>query len=110
MDVFVTTSAFEGMPLTVVEAQMLGLPVVSSRWNGVGEVVADGRTGWTFPVGNVNRGAEAVLAVIRNDNDTATRIAAAARDEVFRRRSQPARMAQAYRAAYARAASIRSTC
>ncbi|MFI6788162.1 glycosyltransferase [Nonomuraea sp. NPDC050383] len=44
-DVVLLTSDNEGTPLTLIEAQMAGTPVVASRVGSVAEVVQDGRTG-----------------------------------------------------------------
>ncbi|MEV0202172.1 glycosyltransferase [Nonomuraea sp. NPDC050691] len=44
-DVVLLTSDNEGTPLTLIEAQMAGTPVVSTRVGSVAEVVQDGRTG-----------------------------------------------------------------
>ncbi|MEV6980529.1 glycosyltransferase [Sphaerisporangium sp. NPDC051017] len=44
-DVVLLTSDNEGTPLTLIEAGMAGVPVVSTRVGSVGEVVLDGRTG-----------------------------------------------------------------
>lgn len=44
-DVFVLPSRQEGMPLAVLEAMDVGLPVVATRVIGTTEVVADGETG-----------------------------------------------------------------
>ncbi|MEV4106462.1 glycosyltransferase [Nonomuraea sp. NPDC049695] len=44
-DVVMLTSDNEGTPLTLIEAQMAGTPVVSTRVGSVAEVVQDGHTG-----------------------------------------------------------------
>jgi glycosyltransferase involved in cell wall biosynthesis len=44
-DFFLLTSISEGIPLTLIEAMNAGLPVVSTRVGGVGEIVQQGITG-----------------------------------------------------------------
>jgi len=51
-DVFVLPSAFEGMPRTVAEAMMTGLPVVGTDIRGTREQVVHGETGLLVPVGD----------------------------------------------------------
>ncbi|WP_323675853.1 glycosyltransferase [Halorubellus sp. PRR65] len=46
LDIFLLTSRFEGLPLTVLEAMHLGIPIVSYDIGGVGEAVVDGETGY----------------------------------------------------------------
>ena len=52
MDVFALTSRSEGMPLSVLEAEAAGLPIVASRVGGLPEIVEDGRTGLLFDPGD----------------------------------------------------------
>ena len=51
-DGYVLSSAWEGMPVVLLEAAAAGLPVVSTRVGGVPEVVEDGKTGILVPPGN----------------------------------------------------------
>lgn len=39
----------EGMPLTILEAQAMGLPVISSKVGGIEEVILNGVNGFTYP-------------------------------------------------------------
>lgn len=45
-DVFCLPSHFEGLPMSVIEAMLVGLPVVGTDIKGVRELVAHGRTGF----------------------------------------------------------------
>jgi glycosyltransferase involved in cell wall biosynthesis len=60
-DLFLLTSISEGIPLTLIEAMAAGLPVVSTRVGGTGEVVIDGETGLLTPPRDDAALAEAVL-------------------------------------------------
>jgi glycosyltransferase involved in cell wall biosynthesis len=61
VDAVALTSANEGTPVSIIEAQAAGLPVVSTDVGGVRDVVVDDRTGILAPAGNVDAVADALL-------------------------------------------------
>jgi glycosyltransferase involved in cell wall biosynthesis len=60
-DVFVLPSQFEGLPLSAVEAMSTGVAVILSDFASAKELVEDGVTGHTFPIGNSYALAELLL-------------------------------------------------
>ncbi|HLQ69551.1 MAG TPA: GT4 family glycosyltransferase PelF [Gemmatimonadales bacterium] len=52
LDVFVLSSRSEGLPLVALEASACGVPVVATPVGDVPQVIADGRTGVLFPIGD----------------------------------------------------------
>ncbi len=59
-DVFTLPSHFEGLPMSVIEAMLTGLPVVATDIRGPREQVVDGVTGLLVPPGTVAPLAEAL--------------------------------------------------
>lgn len=59
-DIFVLPSLSEGMPLVVLEAMSMGLPVVSTRVGAVPDLIEDGRSGILVPPGDPDAIATAV--------------------------------------------------
>ncbi len=45
---YLSTSLWEGMPVSVIEANFAGLPVIASNCPGNIDVVENGKTGWLF--------------------------------------------------------------
>ena len=66
LDVFVMPSFQEGLGLSVMEAQAMGLAVVASRVGGIPQLIEDGTTGLLVPPRNVDLLAEAILLLLRN--------------------------------------------
>jgi glycosyltransferase involved in cell wall biosynthesis len=66
LDLLLSTSTTEGMPLGTLQAMACGLPVVSTRSGGPQEVIDDGRDGLLVPVGDTAAIAAAVLRLARD--------------------------------------------
>ena len=69
-DVFCLSSVWEGVPLAVQEAILLGVPVVSTDVGGMSEIVVDGRSGRLVPSGDV-RALAAALDEVCSSPDVA---------------------------------------
>lgn len=66
-DVLVLASRTEGMPASVIEAGMLGLPVAAYAVGGVAEVVEDGATGLLAPPGDAEALARCLVTLLEGD-------------------------------------------
>ena len=62
-DVVALTSANEGTPVTVIEAQAAGKPVVSTDVGGVRDIVTDGVSGFVVPPGDMDAVADRLRAL-----------------------------------------------
>lgn len=59
-DIFALPSHFEGLPMSVIEAMLTGLPVVATRIKGPREQVVENQTGFLVPPMTVEPLAEAI--------------------------------------------------
>jgi glycosyltransferase involved in cell wall biosynthesis len=65
-DIFTLPSHFEGLPMSVIEAMLTGLPVVATDVRGPREQVVDGETGFLVPARQVASLAEALGRLVRD--------------------------------------------
>jgi glycosyltransferase involved in cell wall biosynthesis len=65
-DIFALPSRFEGLPMSVIEAMLSGLPVVATDVRGPAEQVVDGVTGLKVPVGNAGALGSALHRLARD--------------------------------------------
>lgn len=66
MDIVVLTSHNEGTPVSLIEAQAAGKPVVSTNVGGVSDVVIDNQCGFTIEAGHVDYFTDAALRLIES--------------------------------------------
>jgi glycosyltransferase involved in cell wall biosynthesis len=64
-DAYVMSSAWEGMPMVLLEASMSGLPIVATEVGGNREVVLQGQSGYLVPARDDGALATAMLRLSR---------------------------------------------
>lgn len=77
------TGAREGIPVALMEAMAVGLPVVASNISGIPELVQNGISGYLTPPGDVNALAESI-GVLIEEGSTRRKMGAAAREIILR--------------------------
>jgi glycosyltransferase involved in cell wall biosynthesis len=81
-DIFTLPSRFEGLPMSIIEAMLTGLPVVASNVRGPAEQVVDGLTGLSIPPGDPAALASA-LGRLAGDPDLRARMGQAGRQRAL---------------------------
>ena len=92
-DIFCLPSFAEGLPVSIMEAMAIGVPVVSTYISGIPELAVHQRTALTVPAGSVTALAEALEELI-DDPGRGDRLAKAARLEVEEHHSSPVNVAR----------------
>ncbi len=97
-DIFVLSSDWEGLPITILEAMASGVPCVATAVGGVPEALTDGVTGLTVEPGRPGALADGIRTLAR-DPELRARMAGAARDE-FEQRFRAEQMVRQTEALY----------
>jgi glycosyltransferase involved in cell wall biosynthesis len=95
-DVFAISSAWEGLPGTVFEAMAAGVPIVSTRVGGIGEVLRDGDNAVLVAAGSDGELAGGLVRVLTRpdvERDLASRAAEDVRDRFTFARAAAERVA-----------------
>jgi glycosyltransferase involved in cell wall biosynthesis len=83
-DIFTLPSRFEGLPMSVIEAMLTGLPVVATNVRGPAEQVVDEVTGLSVPAGDQVALGSALGRLVR-DPDLRARMGQAGRQRALER-------------------------
>jgi glycosyltransferase involved in cell wall biosynthesis len=83
-DIFCLPSHFEGLPMSIIEAMLTGLPVVATDIRGPREQVVDGQTGFLVPAGEATPLAQALGRLVAEPGLRA-RLGAAGRERALER-------------------------
>jgi glycosyltransferase involved in cell wall biosynthesis len=81
-DIFTLPSRFEGLPMSVIEAMLTGLPVVATNIRGPAEQVIDATTGLQIPPGD-GKALGAALARLAKDPALRTQMGEAGRQRAL---------------------------
>lgn len=84
MDLFVLPSICEGIPLVILEAMYMGVPVISTNVGGVTEIIRDGETGMLVPAKNAEALGASILELYK-DKEKRLRLAMSAGDNSLHR-------------------------
>lgn len=66
MDIFIMTSEKEGFPRVILEAMLMGKPVVASRITGATELINNGENGVLAPLGDAGKFTASIIRLIEN--------------------------------------------
>src|SRR5207249_9321441 len=72
-DICVQASRAEGLGFSPLEALACGVPVGATATGGLSETIVDGETGWTYPVGDVERLTACLEEAIDNPEEAKRR-------------------------------------
>lgn len=64
--IFILSTHYEGLPISILEAMRAGLPIIATNVNGIPEQVLDGKTGLLVDRQNVRGLAEAITTLVDN--------------------------------------------
>lgn len=68
LDIFVLPSLWEGLGISLLEAQAVGIPIIATDVDGIKEAVQNGKTGVLIPPANAETMAIAIIDLLQNKN------------------------------------------
>ena len=66
-DLFLSTSLYEGHPISILEAMSIGLPIVASKVTGNIDTIENGFSGFLYRLGNINEASNFIEKIMRNN-------------------------------------------
>lgn len=68
IDIFVLTSLWEGLPISVLEAMASSLPVAATDTGGISEVIIEQKTGFLVNPGDMKKMAEKLINLLKSED------------------------------------------
>ena len=67
-DLFLSTSLYEGHPISILEAMSIGLPIVASKVTGNIDTFKDNYSGFFYKLGDINEACNCIEKIMKNSN------------------------------------------
>jgi glycosyltransferase involved in cell wall biosynthesis len=85
--IFVLPSLHEGMSTAILEAMLVGLPIVATEVGGNPELIRDQKTGFLVPPKNIKALEKAILNILDSGDETRAALGANSRNHVLENHS-----------------------
>ena len=66
-DLFLSTSLYEGHPISILEAMSVGLPIVASKVTGNIDTIKSGFSGFFYRLGDINQARYCIEKIMKDD-------------------------------------------
>ena len=71
--IFISTSLYEGHPISILEAMSIGLPIVASKVTGNTDTIKNNFSGLFYRLGDINEAVKCIEKIMKN-NDLKSKI------------------------------------
>ena len=65
-DIYLSTSLYEGLPLSILEAMSIGIPIVASNVRGNCDTIVNNKSGFLYEINNLNDAAYYIEKLAKN--------------------------------------------
>ncbi len=67
-DLFLSTSLYEGLPISILEAMSIGLPIVASNVEGNKDTVIHNKNGFLYELGNIEMATQYINLILNSES------------------------------------------
>ena len=67
-ELFLSTSLYEGHPISILEAMSIGMPIVASRVIGNIDTIKNNHSGFFYKLGDIKQASKCIKDIINNEN------------------------------------------
>ena len=68
VDIFLSTSLYEGHPISILEAMSIGLPIVASKVTGNIDTIKNNSSGFFYRLGDINDAVNCIEKIMKNSD------------------------------------------